>query len=134
MPTLFPLTPPAGTALDIVFIDGFSGQTVIGIHHDELHDSQTVRLDLAIGTPRSRACDTDRIGDTIDYGKVCEALRTHYANHRVRLLEAFAEGICDMLLRDFQASWVRIRATKPHKFHDIDGAGVLIERWRDDTT
>jgi len=65
-PSPDPTARTAGAALDIVFIDGFRGNTVIGIHHDELHDAQPVRIDLAIGVPRPLACDTDRIGDTVD--------------------------------------------------------------------
>ena len=120
------------TPLDIVFIDGFRGDTVIGIHHDELHDAQPVRIDLAIGVPRPRACDTDRIADTIDYGEVRMALREMLANHRYRLLEAFAEAIAGLLIQRFGAHWVRIAVAKPAKFDDVDGVGVIIERRRDD--
>ncbi|MFU2487776.1 dihydroneopterin aldolase [Thauera sp. WH-1] len=116
--------------LDIIFIDGFVGETVIGIHHDELHDTQPVRIDLAAGLPRSRACDTDHIGDTIDYGEVRVALREMMANHRYRLLEAFSEAVASLLLGRFGAHWVRVRVTKPRKFEDVDSVGVMIERRR----
>ncbi len=117
-------------ALDIIFIDGFVGETVIGIHHDELHDTQPLRIDLAAGLPRSRACDTDQIGDTIDYGVVHSALHEMLAAHSYRLLEAFAEGVATLLLERFGAHWVRVRVTKPGKFPDVDGVGVMIERRR----
>src|SRR5690242_9674774 len=62
---------PAGVSqaspMDIIFIDGFLGHTVIGINQDELETPQPVRIDIAAGLPRSLACSTDRIGDTIDY-------------------------------------------------------------------
>src|ERR1700757_512510 len=54
-------------ALDIVYIEGFVAQTVIGIDAGELHEPQPVQLDLAIGVPSLRACETDRIDDTINY-------------------------------------------------------------------
>ncbi len=129
-PSSDPIGRTADAALDIVFIDGFRGNTVIGIHHDELHDAQPVRIDLAIGVPRPLACDTDRIGDTVDYGEVRQALRAMLASHRFRLLEAFAEAIAAMLIRDFGAHWVRVGVTKPAKFDDVDGVGVIIERRR----
>lgn len=117
-------------ALDIIFIDGFVGETVIGIHHDELHDPQPLRIDLAAGLPRSRACDTDQIADTIDYSEVRAALLEMLAGHAYRLLEAFAEGVATLLLEHFGAHWVRVRVTKPGKFPDVDGVGVMIERRR----
>lgn len=120
----------AGQGLDIIFIDGFIGETVIGIHHDELHATQPLRIDLAAGLPRSLACDTDRIGDTIDYSVVHGALTEMLANHKFQLLEAFAEGVAAMLLGRFGAHWVRVRITKPHKFANVEGVGVMIERRR----
>lgn len=119
--------------LDIIFIDGFVGETVIGIHHDELHSTQPVRIDLAAGLPRSLACDTDRIGDTIDYSVVHGALTEMLASHEFQLLEAFAEGVAAMLLGRFGAHWVRVRVTKPRKFANVEGVGVMIERSRDPT-
>lgn len=119
----------AGT-LDIIFINGFVGETVIGIHHDELYRPQPVRVDLAAGVPRSLACDSDRIGDTIDYGVVREALREMLSSHTCQLLEAFAEGVAALLLERFDAQWVRVGVTKPRKFDDVEGVGVIIERRR----
>jgi dihydroneopterin aldolase len=120
----------AGAAMDIIFIEGFRGETVIGIHHDELHVPQAVKVDLAAGLPRSLACDTDRISDTIDYGAVREALREMLRNHHFHLLDAFAEAVANMLLNRFGAHWVRVGVTKPNKFEDVDGVGVIIERRR----
>jgi 7,8-dihydroneopterin aldolase/epimerase/oxygenase len=119
-----------GPAMDIIFIDGFRGDTVIGICDDELHAAQPVRIDLAAGLPRSRACSTDRISDTIDYGGVRTALRELMQTHRCRLLEAFAEAVADLLLGRFGAHWARVAVTKPGKFDDVDGVGVIIERRR----
>jgi dihydroneopterin aldolase len=52
---------PAAT-LDIVFIEGLRGETVIGIHENELHATQPIVIDLHAGLPRAEACSTDKIG------------------------------------------------------------------------
>jgi dihydroneopterin aldolase len=123
------LAPIAEAApMDIVFIEGFIGETVIGIHESELHDPQPVRVDLHAGLPRSLACDSDRIGDTIDYAVVRERLRRLFAQHRVQLLEALAETIAQILVCEFGAHWVRVAVSKPKKFGDLDAVGVAIER------
>ncbi|MFC0400219.1 dihydroneopterin aldolase [Paraburkholderia rhizosphaerae] len=121
---------PARVALDIVYIEGFTGQTVIGIDAPELHTTQPVRLDLAIGVPRLRACDTDRIGDTVDYSAVRTALHTLLATHKVQLLEALAEQVAQLIIGTFGAHWVRVSLSKPAKFDDVTAVGVLIERTR----
>jgi 7,8-dihydroneopterin aldolase/epimerase/oxygenase len=115
-------------ALDLVFIEGLRGQTVIGIHESELHATQPLVIDLVAGVPRARACDTDRIADTIDYGVVRERLHRLLAEHGVQLLEAFAEAIATILLDEFGAAWVRVKVVKPRKFDDVDAVGVMIER------
>ncbi|MDR5754368.1 MULTISPECIES: dihydroneopterin aldolase [unclassified Caballeronia] len=118
------------TPMDIVYIEGLTGSTVIGIDSSELHEPQPVRLSLAIGVPAIRACRTDQIEDTINYAAVREALHGLFASHGVRLLEALAERIAQLLIADFGAHWVRVSLAKPAKFDDVDAVGVLIERRR----
>jgi dihydroneopterin aldolase len=129
----FPLSAPeaAGAAaepLDLVFIEGFEADTVIGVHGSEQHRAQPLRIDVTMGAPRSPAALSDDIGDTIDYGVVLDALRALMQTHRVKLLEALAEAVAQMLLERFHAHWVQVRIAKPHKFPDTESVGVCIER------
>lgn len=117
-------------ALDLVFIEGFIGQTVIGIHAGELHDPQPLAIDVCAGVPRARACDTDCIADTIDYGLLRERLHRLLREHHVQLLEALAEQVAHIALSEFGAHWVRVRVAKPRKFDDTAAVGVTIERRR----
>ena len=114
--------------LDLIFIEALTGQTVIGIHDSELHRPQPLVIDVHAGVPRARACDTDRIADTIDYSVVRERLHRLLAEHRLTLLEAFAEAVADILLVEFRAAWVRVKVVKPQKFDDVAAVGVQIER------
>lgn len=133
MSALMPVPPlprsdTTGAALDLVFIEGLTAGTVIGIHHDELHDPQPVRLDLAAGLPRAAACDSDRIADTIDYSVLRQRLLRLFAEHRLQLLEALAEEIARITVCEFGAHWVRVALVKPRKFEDVQAVGVAIER------
>ncbi|WP_277188264.1 dihydroneopterin aldolase [Caballeronia sp. BR00000012568055] len=114
--------------LDIVYIEGLTGRTIIGIDKSELHDPQPVRLDLAIGVPSIRACITDEISDTVNYAAVREAILKLLDTHRLQLLEALAERIAQLVIADFGAHWVRVTLAKPAKFPDVDAVGVMIER------
>ncbi|WP_061168905.1 dihydroneopterin aldolase [Caballeronia hypogeia] len=117
-------------AMDIVYIEGLTGQTVIGIDVSELHEPQTVRMNLAIGVPSIRACHTDRIEDTVNYAAVREAILHLLETHGLQLLEALAERIAQLVIADFGAHWVRVSLAKPAKFEDVDAVGVVIERRR----
>ena len=122
--------PYAAEALDLVFIEGFVGHTVIGIHDSELHQTQPLVIDICAGTPRSPACDSDQIADALDYSVLRERLHRLLAEHQVQLLEAFAELVAAIVLDEFGAQWVRVRVAKPRKFDDVQAVGVQIERSR----
>ena len=114
--------------LDLVFLEGFTGQTVIGIHQTEQGVTQPVVIDVCAGLRRPRACDTDAIADTLDYGVLRERLQRLLREHGVRLLEALAEQVAQIVLQEFGARWVRVRVVKPRKFEDTEAVGVQIER------
>ena len=124
------LPAPDGVPLDLVFVEGFVAHTVIGIHASELHATQPIEIDVHAGMPRSRACDTDRIADTLDYSELRSRLLRLMAEHGVQLLEALAEQIAHIVLHEFRAHWVRVRVAKPRKFDDLRAVGVVIERRR----
>jgi 7,8-dihydroneopterin aldolase/epimerase/oxygenase len=134
MRPLMPASPPQAETgpLDLIFIEGFRGETVIGIHDSELHRPQPLVIDIQAGLPRARACDTDHIADTIDYGVVRERLHVLLQDHGVTLLEAFAEKVAQLLLSEFRAAWVRVKVVKPQKFPDVEAVGVQIERQASD--
>ena len=117
-------------ALDLVFIEGFEGHTVIGIHESELHLPQTIVIDVCAGLARTRAGESDRIADTLDYGALRARLLRLMEQHRVQLLEALAEQVAHIVLVEFSALWVRVRVAKPRKFDDTAAVGVAIERRR----
>ena len=130
-PTRETLPQAEAEPLDLIFIDGLVGQTVIGIHDAELHRPQPLVIDVCAGLPRTRAASSDQIGDTLDYSELRLRLHRLLAEHQVKLLEAFAEQIAHIVLHEFHAQWVRVRVAKPNKFDDVQALGVMIERRRD---
>ncbi|HCA27294.1 MAG TPA: dienelactone hydrolase [Betaproteobacteria bacterium] len=114
--------------MDIVFLREFNVDLVIGIYEWERLAPQTVQLDLDIGLPHSRACVTDRVDDTIDYGKVVTRIRQTLAEKNFSLVEALAEHIAQLLLSEFGAPWARVRVTKLGLIREVKHLGVTIER------
>jgi dihydroneopterin aldolase len=134
IPSMTAPTADAPGALDLIFIEGYLGQTVIGIHPSEFHATQPLVIDVHAGVPHAMACDSDHITDTIDYGVVRDRLDALMLDHGVTLLEALAERIAQMLLIDFGAVWVRVKVVKPRKFDNVQAVGVQIERRRTATS
>ena len=113
--------------MDIIFLHEFKLDLVIGVYAWERHVPQTVQLDLDIGLP-SGAGQSDRLEDTIDYGRVVQAIEASLRQRHFDLLETFAEHIAQLILSDFKAPWVRISVTKLGMLSNIKRVGLTIER------
>src|SRR6478672_11953643 len=98
-------------AMDVIFIQDFRIEILIGVYEWERRVPQTVQLDLDIGLP-PREKRSDRIGDTIDYSKIVSRIEASLASHRFVLVEALAEHIAQLIMGEFHAPWVRASVTK----------------------
>ena len=118
--------------MDIIFLHEYKLDLVIGIYAWERHLPQTVQLDIEIGLPANHAGTSDRLEDTIDYGKVVQAIEASVQQKHFDLLEAFAEHIAQLIRADFKAPWVRISVTKLGMLSNIKRVGLTIERGQRD--
>lgn len=116
--------------MDILFLKDFRLELIIGIYEWERKVPQPVLLDLEIGLSDCRACETDRVADTIDYGQVATRIQETAAALRPMLVEALAEHIAQLIRREFGAPWVRVSVTKLAIVRGVRALGVVIERGR----
>lgn len=115
--------------MDKLFLHDFGVHMIIGVYDWERTTPQSIKLDLEIGLPdNSRARLTDNIDDAINYAVVADHIRHYIASHEFHLIEALAEQIADLILRDFHAPWVRVSATKPAVVRGVGRLGITIER------
>jgi dihydroneopterin aldolase len=122
------------TAIDIIFIREFRADAWIGVYEWEQQQPQTLEFDLDIGLDTHRAGASDKIHDTIDYGKVVERVRADLKGARFKLLEALAEHVVQVLFHDFNAQWVKISVAKIGHMRGVRKVGVTIARSRHDPT
>ncbi|MGA7951330.1 MAG: dihydroneopterin aldolase [Thiobacillaceae bacterium] len=116
--------------MDILFLRDFRLDLIIGIYEWERKTPQPVRLDLEIGLPHNKACDTDQVADTIDYGAVAGRLKDYLNNtpQPITLVEAVAEHVARIVLNEFGAPWVKVSVTKFAIVRGIKELGITIER------
>ena len=91
---------------------------------------QTIILDIEIGYDLRRACNSDSIADTIDYGAVVARIRESLNMHSFKLVEALAEHLCQLIFDEFNALSVKIIVAKPGILLGLKALGVKIERSR----
>lgn len=115
---------------DVIFVRDCKVQTLIGVHPQERQRVQSIRLDLDIGLAENHRWTSDKLSETIDYAAVVQRLRTVLEHARFRLVETLAEYVGELILDEFGACWVRVRAAKVSILADVGEVGVCIERER----
>ena len=114
--------------MDIIFLHDFKAKTLIGIYPWERIVPQTIRIDLEIALPTSRACQSDNIADALDYALIIEKINEILATHHFSLLEALAEHIAQTVLTEFQSPWIKVSVAKLGIIRGVKKLGVRIER------
>jgi 7,8-dihydroneopterin aldolase/epimerase/oxygenase len=114
--------------MDIIFISELKVKTKLGVPEWERMVPQTIIVDIEIGYNLSKACKSDAIAHTIDYGQVVARIHNTLKEHSFHLVEALAEHVCQLILKEFNALSVKIKVAKPAILPGLKTLGVLIER------
>ncbi|MDH5534539.1 MAG: dihydroneopterin aldolase [Betaproteobacteria bacterium] len=113
--------------MDIIFINDFRLDVLIGIYDWEHTVAQTVQFDLKVGIPGG-ADGVKAIGDTIDYAKVVGRIEESLRGNHFPLVEKLAEHVAQLLLKEFATPWVKVSVTKLAPLKGVKRLGVTIER------
>lgn len=114
--------------MDVVFIQGLSVETIIGVHDWERNMRQAVVIDIEMYVEADKAAVSDWIGYAVDYSAVSERTIAFVEASRYKLLETLAEQLARVLMREFGVPWVQLRVSKPGAVPQAKDVGVVIER------
>lgn len=115
-------------SMDIIFLRELKIDTLIGVYDWERLVPQTLQIDLEIALPNSLPCRSDNIDDALDYSEIVRHLKQVLSTRHFNLLEALAEHIAQILLKDFNAPWVKVSAAKLQAIRGSKMVGICIER------
>ncbi len=116
---------------DAILLEGIHVPAALGVTKAEREMRRPVRVDLEIGCDLRRSGQSDRIGDTVDYGEIYRVVEDVAGGREHRLVEALGERICSALLDGFAVDWVRIRVRKSRPLAGVvDCTGIRMTRWR----
>ena len=114
--------------MDTIFISELKVSTHLGVPDWERLTPQTIILDIEIGYDLSKSCKSDSIADTIDYGAVVSRIRETLTEYSFQLVEALAEHLAQIVLKEFKAENVKVKVAKPGILPGLKALGVVIER------
>ena len=114
--------------MDTIFISELKVKTKLGVPAWERMLAQAIILEIEIGYDLSKAGKSDAIADTIDYGAVVARIHATLTEHSFQLVEALAEHVCQLILKEFSALSVKVKVAKPAILPGLKALGVAIER------
>ena len=114
--------------MDTIFLEQVTVQTKLGVPEWERLKPQTIILDIEIGYALSKSCLSDAIEDTVDYGEIVKRIRETLKENSFKLVEALAEHVCQLILKEFKAESVKLKVAKPAVLPGLKALGVMIER------
>lgn len=116
--------------MDIVFIRDLRVRALVGIFEWERRIRQELRLDLEMGFDIRKAAGSDDIDDALDYKAVSQRVKAFIEESSFQLVEALAESVATLVLKEFPVSSVKITLNKTGAVRDARDVGVIIERKR----
>jgi 7,8-dihydroneopterin aldolase/epimerase/oxygenase len=119
---------------DRIELRGLRLLAVVGALPEEHDRAQPLEVDLDVEVDLAAAGSSDQLGDTVDYGALCELVeRTVADGGHVALLEHLAERLARALLAAdgrIDAVTLSVRKTRPPVPQDLATSGVRITRRR----
>jgi len=116
--------------MDTVYIKGLTTNTVIGVYDHERDIRQPLIIDLEMTCDTRAAGRSDEVTDALDYDAVSKRTIEFVENSNYFLIEAVAENLATLLLREFPIQAISMRISKPGAVEKADDVGIIIERPR----
>ncbi len=97
---------------DYIFCSGLDYECKIGFHDYERLNEQRITLDLTAVLPKLNY-HQDKVTDVIfDYYLANQKIKQYLKDKQYNLIEALAEDVAYMLLKEFAINEIRVRITK----------------------
>lgn len=116
--------------MDKIFITDLLARCIIGVDADERREKQDVVINITLFADLSKAGQTDRFEDTVDYRAIKKKVLADVESSTFRLVEALAERIAQICIENPMVSSTLVRVEKPSALRFSRSVGVEIVRGR----
>lgn len=118
---------------DLIELRGLHLAGIVGVLPHERQQAQPLELDLDVGLDLAAAGGSDELGDTVDYGALCDAVEHVVTTTRYALLEALGEHVARAVLDAdprIESVTVSVRKLRPPVAQQLSTSGVRLTRGR----
>ncbi|HEX2577346.1 MAG TPA: dihydroneopterin aldolase [Aquihabitans sp.] len=116
---------------DLIELRGLRVVGICGALPEERERAQPLEVDLDVEVDLRAAGGSDALGDTVDYGALCDAVAATVAGGTPQLLEHLAATLADAALAvdgRITSVTVSVRKLRPPVPHALGTSGVRIRR------
>ena len=117
---------------DRKYVEDLRVKGTIGILDWEKKIKQEISLSYEIDHDNLSASKEDKIEATTDYKTITKKIISFIEENKFELVETFAEKIAEMVIKDFDVNWIKLRVSKPGALRFSKDVGVIIERSSED--
>ena len=114
--------------MDKVFINNLAVEAIIGIFQWEREVRQLISIDIEMDFDNKQAAKSDNIEDALNYKLVGKRITSYVQKSKFKLVEALAENISRIILKEFPVSSVKVTLSKPGAMRGSDSVGISITR------
>ena len=114
--------------MDKVFINNLEVEGIIGIFQWEREVRQLISIDIQMDFNNKKAAKSDNIEDALNYKLVGKRITSYVQKSKFKLVEALAENISKIILKEFPVSSVKVTLRKPGAMRGSDSVGISITR------
>ena len=119
-----------GRRLDRIYVRDLAVRCIVGTNEDERVNKQDVIVNIKMDADLSRACENDRLEDTVDYRSIKKRVAAMVEQSQCLLVERLAQRIADLCLEDGKVQRVVVSVDKPGALRFARSVAVEIERER----
>ena len=117
--------------LDRIRIRQLTARTFVGFNDWEREKKQDVAISVTLHADLRRACETDQVGDTVDYKTIKNRILSLVEGSRFMLVEALAEAVARVCLEDPRVIRVDVLVDKLSALRFAKSVQVEITRVRE---
>ena len=116
--------------MDRIILNNLRVDFSIGLTHEERKKKRSISIYLELFLDTKKSAQHDDIKYTIDYRDVCKLINELALKKEYRLIEALAEEIAGILLKNFNTKKVVVTVAKKniHSIPNLGSASVEISR------
>ncbi len=113
-----------------ITITNLALRTIVGFNDWERTKKQDVVINIKMDFDSTKAVETDRVGDTLDYKKIKRSVITVVEESSFNLLEKLTHAVLEKIMENPRVLSAKVSLDKPHALRFTDSVSITMSAER----